>query len=161
MVTDAMFEKLELNTARANACSPAKPAPRWRGLIIQAPAEIHYKPGQPIDGRFARIPICGFYRLDTANLLDGKPLLLVAVNIQDKSRISGPMIEHDHGRMAPRPNPPAPLRAKDVQGMASGAFFNPDLAVYLDLPAVDAIYAVHAEYGGMLSNVVQISIKRR
>ncbi|MBL8304468.1 MAG: hypothetical protein JNM26_17085 [Ideonella sp.] len=159
-VTDAMFEQVPLNSGEPNACSPAAPAEPWRGLVIQAPRQVGFRPGKPVDGEFAAIPVCGFYRLGMASLLDGKPLMLVAVNQKDQSRHEGPMIDVDPGLMRAPPERP-PIDPKKLEGMSTAAYFNPNLARYVKLPAVEAVWQVHAEYGGAVSNQVQIVVVRR
>ena len=72
---DKLFEQVPLNQRLPNPCSPAEPPLPWLGLVIQAPSLVSFKVGQPVDGRFAAIPICGFYRLELLSLLDAKPLV--------------------------------------------------------------------------------------
>lgn len=160
-VNDAMFEQVPLNSSEPNACSPPEPSAQWHGVVIQAPTQVIYRPGKPVGDSFAAIPVCGFYRVEMGKLLDGKPLLLVAVNLKDQTRYVGAMVDVDHGLMAPRRPKPSPVTAEDVQGMSTDAYFNPNLARYVQLPATDAVYQVHAEYGGAVSNSVQIKVVRR
>ncbi len=159
-IDNSMFEQVPLNEGGPNACSPAAPKLPWQGIVIQAPSVVSFRKGKLVDGQFAAIPICGFYRLPMGKLLDGKPLLLVAINLRDKTRIDGPMIDVDPGLMAEPPQS-EPVRPEDVQGMSTDAYFNPNLARYVKLPAVEAQYLVHAEYGGARSNQVQISVVQR
>lgn len=159
-LSNASFERVPLNSRERNACSPAEPALPWRGIVIQAPSQVAYQPGKPVDGQFAAIPICGFYRLDMDKLLDSKGLVLVAVNVEDKTRYSGLMIDQDAGLMEEDPDQ-KPLDPARMKGMLSAAWFNPNLARYVQLPAAPAVYHVHAEYGGMVSNEVQIALIRR
>lgn len=159
-LSDALFDNVPLNVAQPNPCSPAAPALPWTGLVIQAPTQVAYRPGKPVDGQFAAIPVCGFYRLPMSRLADGAPLTLVAINLKDGSRYAGPMIDVDPGLMeAPPPRPP--VDPDKLAGMLSAAYFNPNLARYVALPAAAAVYRVHAEYGGAVSNAVQIAVVRR
>jgi hypothetical protein len=159
-IDNALFDTVPLNQGVPHACSPKAPRDPWLGIVIQAPTEVGYRHGKPVDGQFAAIPVCGFYRLEMGRLLDGKPLMLVAVNLQDQTRLSGPMLDVDPGLMARRP-PSEPVRPEDVAGMTTDAYFNPNLARYVKLPAIDAVWQVHAEYGGAVSNSVRISVVRR
>jgi hypothetical protein len=160
-VQDALFAQVPLNSRLQNNCSPAEPPLPWQGLLIQAPTQVGFRPGKQVDERFAIIPICGYYRLEMTKLMGGAPLTLVAVNTADQSRYTGAVIDEDPGHPAPRRGAPPPLTADDVNGVLSASYFNPNLARYVALPAVEAVYRVHAEYGGAVSNAVQIAVVRR
>jgi hypothetical protein len=50
------------------------------------------------------------------------------------------------------------LREEDVKGLASGQYFNPNLADFAGLPEEPGTYDVYAEVRGNRSNVVTIEI---
>lgn len=154
------FEHVPFGSGARNGCSPAEPALPWHGLVMQAPTQVGYRKGRPANGGFASIPICGFYRIGMEHLLDGRPLMLVAVNLKDHARYSGPMIDPEPGQIEPKPGA-RPLDPESVKGMSTGGYFNVNLTRYVALPEADAVYQVHAEYGGSVSNPVQIAVVRR
>lgn len=156
-VDDKLFEQVPLNLNLPNPCSPAEPRLPWLGLVIQAPRQVGFRPGRPVDGHFARIPVCGFYRLELASLLDGKPLTLVAVSLKDQRRHSAAVLDEEPGSVEPHPDA-VPLDPNSLKGMSTASYFNPNLARYVDLPAEEAVYEVHAEYGGKRSNSVRIAV---
>lgn len=160
-VPDALFSQVPLNSRLQNNCSPAAPALPWTGLLVQAPTQVGFRPGKQVDDRFAMIPICGYYRLAMEKLMGGPPLTLVAIDTVSQRRYAGIVMDEDPGHPAPRRGGPPPLTADDVKGVLSASYFNPNLARYVALPAVEAIYQVHAEYAGAVSNVVQIAVVRR
>lgn len=159
-VPNAVFDTVTLNEGGPNACSPAAPPLPWEGVVIQAPTEVGFRPGRPVDGQFAAIPVCGFFQLALARLLDSKGLLLVAVDLKTGTRHEGLMLDEDPGLPEPGLQPP-PLQPEALRGMVTSAYFNPNLARYVKLPAREATYAVHAEHGGAVSNVVKIAVVRR
>ncbi|MFG5408976.1 hypothetical protein ABXN37_13870 [Piscinibacter sakaiensis] len=159
-VDDARFQTVPLNTGAQNPCSPPAPALPWLGLVIQAPATVGFRPGRPVDERFTAIPVCGFYRVELSKVIGGPGLVLVASDPASGQVYRGPMLDVDAG--SPRPNPHAkPLQPEDAAGILTDAYFNPNLARYVALPAAEAVYDVHAEYAGLRSNTVRIRVMRR
>ena len=159
-VPDARFDNVPLDVGGPNACSPPAPALPWTGVVIQAPTQVAYRSGARSGEPFAAIPVCGFYRLPLDVLArQGKPLMLVAVDTRDGSRHVGPMLDEDPGLMAPPDAPP--VDPKELSGMLTASYFNPNLARYVKLPAKDAVWEVHAEYGGAVSNRVRIAVVKR
>jgi hypothetical protein len=57
----------------------------------------------------------------------------------------------------PPPEGP-PLRKEDVKGLASGGYFNPNLADFAGLPEEPGTYDVYAQVRDQRSNVVMIEI---
>jgi hypothetical protein len=157
-VPNSTYADVPLNSREPNACSPAQPPLPWLGIMIQAPTRVAFAAAKPQDG--VVVPVCGFYRIDMAHLLDGKPLMLVAVNLASKKRHAGPMVDVETEPVLPDPQA-RPLDANAVKGLVSSSHFNPDLAHYVVLPAAAAVYEVHVEYGGMVSNSVQIAVVAR
>ena len=157
---NAQFLKVALNSREAQPCSPKPPAGSWRGLLIQAPTQVSYKPGERVDGQFAAIPLCGFYQLDLLALQDDKPLMLVAVDQANGQTYRGPVLDEDAGNNEPQPGPQKVDPAL-LAGMSTSSYFNPNLARYVRLPERAAQYSVHAEFGGMQSNSVTVDLVLR
>ena len=157
-VSNASYAQAPLNTREPNACSPAQPPLPWTGIVIQAPTRVAFAAAQPRDGLV--LPVCGFYRLEMASLMDGLPLLLVAVDRASHRRYAGPMLDRETNPLVPPPR--ARQRdPEDLKGMLSGSYFNPDLGHYLALPAKAAQYEIHVEYGGATSNGVLVEVVGR
>lgn len=158
-IDDKLFEQVQLGSGERSDCSPAEPSLPWHGVVVQAPKQVGFRLGRPVDGSFASIPICGFYRIKMERLLDGKPLTLVATNLKNHARHIGEMVDPEPGQLEPKPNA-RPLDPQSVKGMSIGGYFNVNLARYVTLPSEEAVYQVHVEYGGTVSNAVQIAVVR-
>lgn len=161
-VEDKMFDDVPLGSNEPTPCSPEPPDPSFEGILINAPSRVSFEEGETVGRReaFARIPICGFYRLSPPSppkyptIQEG--MVLVAVNTETGERYSGTLADPDP--VAPPPDtepPPADVLADIV---VSG-YFNPNLADYVPLPAEEAIYDVHVELDEMKSNVVRITVE--
>ncbi|MFO1350296.1 MAG: hypothetical protein U1F68_06295 [Gammaproteobacteria bacterium] len=137
--------------------SSKDPGPKWRGILIQAPKQVLFGRGQEADEAFAAIPICGLYTLDLVDLMNGGPMVLIAMDKKTQKIYTGAMVDADPSPEEPAPNdaPPDPAALK---GLATSSYFNPNLASYVQLPARPAVYEVMVEYGGMQSNKVTIEL---
>lgn len=155
------FEKIPIGELGPNACSPMPPGAAFKGILIDAPTEVAFKKGQRFgrSGAFARVPICGFYRLSPASPPKPGTILeamkLVAVDLETGQRYVGAMIDPDPAE--PPPPRPAPSRAALANVTVSG-YFNPNLVEYVPLPARPAAYQVHVELDDMKSNTVKIRL---
>jgi hypothetical protein len=160
-IKDDMFEKIQVGELGPNACSPRPADASFKGILINAPSEVSYKKGQRIGRRgvFARVPVCGYYRLGVPSPPRGVTILeamnLVAVDVDTGQRYAGPMMDPD-----PSEPPPArePLPKALVANITVSGYFNPNLAEYVALPAKPATYEVHVELDNMKSNVVKIKL---
>jgi hypothetical protein len=156
-----MFEKIQVGELSPNACSPQPTDAAFKGILINAPSEVSYKKGQRIGRRgvFARVPVCGYYRLGVPSpprrgtILEA--MTLVAVDVDTGRRYAGPMMDPD-----PSVPPPArePLPKAVVANITVSGYFNPNLAEYAPLPAKPATYEVHVELDNMKSNVMKIKL---
>lgn len=158
-IDQKLFLNVPLNSNDRNPCSPVQDDPNWRGILIQVPLQVKFRPGETVGehGSFAAIPICGFYLLSVPAKPVDEPMQLVAVNLASRKTHRGDVIELDPSPSVP---PPAstPLSPGDLKGLASGGCFNPNLADFVDIPAEPASYDVHVEFRGFKSNVVTIEI---
>lgn len=154
-----MFLHVPLNTREQNPCSPLSPGPTWRGVLIRAPIHAKFKSGFTAGERhsFAAIPLCGYYLVDLERLRPGVPLRIVAVDQLTQERFEGDVIDKEENLEEPPPEIPA-HSASNLEGIAVGSWFNPNLPDYVSLPAVAATYAVHVEYGSYRSNIVEIQV---
>ena len=159
MMDPTHFLGVPLNTFERTQCTPPEPDPSWRGVVIQAPRRVSFKRGARIgeSKAFAAIPICGLYVLAVSWPLEEDAILLVAKDIRTERSFSGPIVRLNPGPEAPHPGRP-PLRKEDVARLASGRYFNPNLADFVKLPEEPGIYQVYAEVRGHRSNVVTIEI---
>jgi hypothetical protein len=159
MTDPEVFQGVELNTFRPGRCSPPEPDPRWRGVAIQAPRRVWFQRGTRV-GRteaFAAIPICGVYMLDVPFPLAKDVIVLVAVEKRTGRQYAGPVQSANPNPTVPPPEGP-PLRKEDVKGLASGGYFNPNLADFAGLPEEPGTYDVYAQVRDQRSNVVMIEI---
>ena len=101
--------------------------------------------------------MCGLYTLDVAALAASGPMVLVALDRQRGELFKGAVVDSDPSPDDPPPNR-APLDPTRYAGVATGSYFNPDLAKYVRLPLRPAIYEVFVEYGGAVSNRVMIEV---
>ena len=146
---DELFFRIALNSTEPTACSPADPGPEWRGILIRAPQSV-----RTADGLF---PLCGFYNVDMAELADGNPIMIFAVEQDSQHTYRASMTEDDHSPEAPEPEMPA-FDPKLLEGMAVGGYFNINLYDYLPLPPDSATYVLFAQYGLKQSNPITVHL---
>lgn len=155
---DKLFLNVPLNRYEKNACSPAKPDnPGWRGIIIQAPAKVAFKRGIKVGNAFAAIPICGIYQADVPFPLEPDVLRIIVTDKRNGKVYSGPIVELDPSPSLPDPDP-VQLTKEQVAGLASGRYFNPNVADFVDLPIEPNVYEVMIELRGLHSNIVVIEL---
>jgi hypothetical protein len=156
-IDDKTFAQVPLNTRERTACSPQNPGPEWRGILIQAPAHAAH-PASPGAGKAPKgVPVCGLYTLDVSAVAASGPMMLVALDRQRGEIFKGAVVDDDPSPEIPPPNR-APFDPARYAGVATGSYFNPDLAKYVKLPVRPAIYEVFVEYGGAVSNRVTIEL---
>jgi hypothetical protein len=161
---DSMFSQVQLNVNSRNPCSPAKPSPTWHGVLINAPRQVRFRPGNVVGETkaFAAIPICGVnnIHLGDDNLTD-EPLTLVAVDKQTGHVYSGAVYVLDPSPVAPLPPDVAEkMRPEKIPGQYAGRYFNPNLADFVPLPQKSATYDVHVQFRGLKSNTVSLELIR-
>lgn len=162
-VSNADFNKIELDSDTQNPCSPSvNKDPGFIGIAINAPTEIEFDPAKPTaDGSFAVIPICGFYRLDMAEMLKDSVIQLFAMNIDTEEVYRGELIEHDEGSEEPFPMEVPELLPEELQGQLLSAYFNPNFLRYVNLPASEANYKILVQIGTAKSNVVEVKVNQK
>lgn len=131
----------------------------WRGIIIQAPKEVRFKRSVRVGlwGAFAAIPIRCYYELNVSTTPPEQRMRLVAVDKRTGKVYYGYIVKLDPHPIELFPDT-EPLTDEEVKGLASGGYFNPNLADYVRLPEESTIYDVHMECKGFKSNVVTIEI---
>ncbi len=159
-IDQKLFLNVPLNSNDPNPCSPPDPGPDWRGIKIQAPEQVLFKRGERVGeyGAFAAITICGYYLMDVPTVPWTQPMRLFAVDTTTGTGYSGDVIELDPSPEEPPPEDEEPLSPEEVKGLASGGYFNPNLADFVRLPEEPAVYNVHVEYRGFKSNVVTVAL---
>jgi hypothetical protein len=158
-IDQKLFLKVPLNSNEPNPCSPQQPDPTWRGILIQAPKQVAFKRGEKVGkyDAFAAIPICGYYLLDVPAEPSDEPMRLVAVDRRTGTVYSGDIVRLSRSPVKPPP-PSEPLTAEELEGLAAGGYFNPNLANYVHLPEEPSVYNVHVELREFRSNPVIIEI---
>jgi len=158
-IDQKLFLNVPLNSNEKNPCSPPEPGPTWRGILIQMPIQVKFKRGVRIgtQGAFAAIPICGYYLLDVPASPVKEPMRLFAVDKRTGKVYSGDVKELDPSPEAPPPES-EPLSPEELKGLASGGYFNPNLADFVRLPEISAVYDVHVEFRKFPSNVATVEM---
>ena len=154
------FLSVQLNVDGKNICSPTNPGTgEWRGILIQAPRQVRFKKNQVVSGyrAFAAIPICGYRLIPLRVDLLPEPLRIIAVDTKTRLAYEGPIVDLDPDPEIPMPDRWTPT-PKDVEGMASGGYFNPNLADFVKIPIASATYDVHIEFREFKSNIVTIEL---
>lgn len=172
---DDPFKKIETDTFVQNRCSPQPPDdPNFRGILINAPGEVRFRPGDRIGpfGAFAFIPVCGFYRLGVASMPPHATdfcdaFCLVARQHKTGLEFTGALVEPAQGALASE-HPPVPdpsLERKVPPGFAVGGYFNVNAAQFVSLPPFSATYDILVELGDrdsdqfITSNMVTVKIE--
>ena len=93
-------------------CSPKQPDDvKWRGIVIQGQRRVEFTPGKRVaSGRFAVVPVCGFYMLDLEKLMDGQPMQVVVTDTASKRVMRWAVIDTDDGTDVPPPDRKPPPR---------------------------------------------------
>ena len=153
-----IFLDVPMNVSTQHACSPPDPGPRWRGVVIRGPRWVTFKKGETVGehGAFVAIPICGYFMVDVQPGAI-EPMKLIAQDRASGRIFAGPIIELDRSPDEPPPEAP-PLDPAEAKGLASGGYFNPNLADFVALPRAAGRYDVHVEFRGFQSNVVSIEL---
>lgn len=160
-INQQLFLNVPLNTNEPTPCSPSEPDINWRGIVINAPKQVTFKHGKKVGeyGAFAAIPICGYYLLNVPLVPWTKPKRLFAVDKDTGVIYSGDVVELDPSpQIPPPPEDEEPLTPEEVEGLATGGYFNPNLADFVRLSEKPAIYDVYVEFREFRSNVVTIEI---
>jgi hypothetical protein len=160
MTCQNQFEKVPLNTSEPNPCSPSAPHdPKWRGMLINAPHEVKYNPGEAVDefGAFAKIPICGYSLLNVPPKPTKERMKLFAIAVKNGEEYSGEVYELDSSPDVPPPDD-EPAGSEEIKGMAVGSYFNLNLANFVQLPVEEAVYEVYIEFRKIRSNKVTIRL---
>jgi len=158
-IDQKLFLDVPLNSKAPNRCSPPNPGPAWRGVMIRAPKRVIFERDKRIGkyGAFAAIPICGYYFVDVVVDPEAKPMRLVAVDKQTGKIYSGDLVDLEPDIDEP-PEDEEPVGPDKLKGLATGGYFNPNLADFVNLPEAPGIYNVHVEYRNFKSNVVTIEL---
>jgi len=156
-IDEKLFLDVQVNTDDVNPCSPPMPNDfEWRGVIIRAPKRVVFKKGKRSrDGAFAVIPICGYCVVNITP--STSPIILFAIDKMNNKKYSGELIDLDssHREQPPRQKPISP---DEIEGLAVGSYFNPNLADFVKIPEKPAVYDVYVEYRGYRSNTVTIEL---
>lgn len=149
------FSKIELNSSAENSCSPAEKHPGWIGIEINAPTKVVVS-GE--DENIA-IPICGLYNLSLIDISKSSDGLQIHIHVKELNKtFSGFMIDEDHGTDAPKPMRVEKKERVIEEGVLLGGYFNPDIRDYVSFPLKEGVYSVSVEYGGEVSNQVEIQV---
>ncbi|MEP1445380.1 MAG: hypothetical protein ABJK37_04585 [Paraglaciecola sp.] len=160
---NADFKNIELNSDSKNLCSPdVSTKADFIGIAINVPTEVKFDEVETAeDGSFTIIPICGFYQLDLAELSKDSVIQLFAMNVETEQVYRGELLEEDAGTEEPMPFDEPELQPQDLEGQLLSAYFNPNLAYYVDLPIAEATYKILVQIGQEKSNIVEVKVSRK
>jgi hypothetical protein len=148
------FSHVPTDSDLRNRCSPDEPDFDWYGILINGPQTVIINR----DDEKKFIPICGFYQIETRNLVDSDPMKINVIQDENEQLFSGFIVKRTPHPIKPNPNIPK-INPEDVQDQISLGYFNPNLLNYVDFPLFDGFYEVFVEYGGMKSNTITIEIQ--
>lgn len=149
------FSDVELNSSTPNVNSPKEPQIGWAGIEINAPKKVIVGS----DDKNIAIPICGIYSLLLTDIAESSKGLKINVLVKglDKT-FSGFMVDDDYGTDAPIPLTGEKEDVQIEEGVLLEAYFNPDIRDYVSFPLREGFYSVSVEYGGKVSNEVEIEV---
>jgi hypothetical protein len=133
----------------------SEPALPWRGIVIQAPAQIIRKYRAPAPP----VPVIGFYRIGAdASTQAGLMLFVrdVRRNVLLSFRVT---FDNDPSPVAPPP-PHQAMDPKLLEGVTTASHFSLDLGDYIKQQPANAVYEVYMAFAGMRSNTIQIQFRR-
>ncbi|GGC18093.1 hypothetical protein GCM10011371_02030 [Novosphingobium marinum] len=149
------FGSVPFGSIEQAECAP-QVTPNFNGVVIRVPEQIHIE-----DGEAVILPICGYYQLPTAVVLDGERM---AVHVRSISRpdvppMSGPVVlqDGDNEPLAPPPEPP-PMKRSNLAGRVSDAYFYVDAQKMVSRQLPPGIYDVCVTYAGQQSNVARVEV---
>ena len=158
---DTKFKEIELGTDTQNTCSPPESKTSgFIGVAINAPSEVRFTPPKTdsID-TLIYLPLCGYYQLDMTQLLKDATIQLFVLDVQTEQVYKGVMLEQDPGTEEPLPFDEPELSADDLEGQLLAAYFNPNVAAYVTIPATRADYKLVVKVGATRSNVVEVKVR--
>ena len=148
--SDQCFEEVVEGSYMDYKCSPDIDEPDFLGIKINAAKVVTFVPGRtnPINGAFARVIVCGAYSFTYTTLgLNGdfaNSIVLMAVDKKSGTEYNGTMPGVENAEPEPA-NPDGNQTVEDFAGDIVGGYFNPNLAVVMNLPEKEADYIVYAK----------------
>ena len=165
--SDPIFDKVDPGSLLSYPCSPEISDRGFRGIKINAPDEIYFRPGQldPLSGAFAKVIVCGTYcfQYDTLGL-NGRfleSIVLVAVDAKSYETFTGNMQAIINPVEMPDQLEGSGLTHEDLKEDIITEYFNPNLAEVLPLTPKEGEYFVYATLGPYKSNIVTIRLRDR
>ncbi len=165
MLSDKAFANAPVNQNEQTECSPAEEGPEWRGIKINAPQKVHLKLGPSQLGEavlFGSTAICGYSMIDMLEARKAGNMQLEVVDTESGEEFTGTInfdaVDPDPPDPAPFADAPEDEDEEDLEGMASGGFFNANLHSFVAIPAKPATYRVTVVQGKQRSNAVSIEV---
>ncbi|MFK8031232.1 MAG: hypothetical protein AB8G18_13435 [Gammaproteobacteria bacterium] len=166
MPSDKAFLNVVLNQNEQTECSPSEEGPEWRGIKINAPSSVHLKVGDDqVENvvQFGSTPVCGYSLIDMLEAREAGPMRIVAIDEESGQEFSGELnfdaVDDDPPADDPFGDEPDEDTDEDLEGMATGGFFNANLHSFVELPSKPARYNVNVVQGSNRSNSVVIEVK--
>lgn len=118
---------------------------------------IQSAPQAALTARQPLILVHGTYRIQASDFPPDARLRLVALDQRTKQEYAGGVGQRDASPDVPPPKTSEPP-AETLQRMVITGYFNTDLVATVKLPWASAIYRIHAELAGNLSNEITIQV---
>ena len=136
--------------AEQNICSPKIVDYKWNGIQINVPSKIIYNKILS-DVEQLTIPICVFYNIKIAKILDNKPIYIYVKDINNNDIYEGSLIQFDKStEVYPLENDEIDLQ--EFSEMSTSSFFNINLNSYVKLPFKETTFLITVKYGEYFSN---------
>ena len=149
-----VFNDVPFGSQQVSACSPHVEPSNFHGIVIAMPKEV-----RTIGEETPRLPICGFFRLETLPLLNGAEMRVDVKPMDGGQRPFSAPIVQDGGANEPLARKPQRTinPALYARQMSQG-YFHIDAARYLPHPLTPGTYQVKFSYGPGQSNIVQVKV---
>lgn len=148
------FKDIEHGDGNPNVCTP-KITEDFIGIRINTPEKVTWSAADkdPVSGAFARVMLCGIYRLPAAEIVDTKGFYLsaslVATNVKTHQNYIKLLQTVSH--YIEDPAPPE-FSAKELENVYETGYFNINILEVLELPDQAGEYLVFITFKSFQSN---------
>lgn len=154
------FSNIEHGDGNPNKCTP-KIDDNFSGIKIHMPKEIIWtaKDRNPISGAFAKVMLCGVYRLPASQLVDTSGFIVsasvMATNIKTHENYIA-LLQENNFTEDPEPSE---ISTEELKGVYETGYFAINILEVLDLPEKAGEYMVFVSFKTYQSNKQTITIK--
>ena len=158
-----LFSEVVAGDNNPNKCTP-KITENFVGIKINTPDTVQWAFGDKdkFTGAFAKMMVCGIYRLAAKDLFDTDGFNLTASLIATDSRthksFTAKMAADSLMLEDPNPRKPAP---EELEGVFETGYFNINALALLPLPEKDAEYTIFVMFKHFKSNVAVVKLQQK